>query len=279
MSFIFYKLFYKCCCLKPISDRVQQPDVIPRLMRPLVGIPEHTAIESKARSIHMKPSLPLVPLVRVPSYHLAVVTNWPFQKCLALAHAQHCDWPGAKTPYAAKLMEEVKGIHVVLLGEVDEAVDAVVLDVVERRVPLAPQAALRRVLGRPSASIGRVAVGGGEVAVHEAAAAEQVRGLARGGAAVDDEPEQRLGHEAEGVREAVQVVRLQRARAGRRHDDQGRRRRQRQRRGGLGRRGEREVVEVEVEVAVREGEEAGDEAEEEAEDEARRREGPPRRER
>jgi hypothetical protein len=38
-------------------------------------------------------------------------------------------------------------------------------------------------------------------------------------------------------------------------------------------------VEVEVEVAVREGEEAGDEAEEEAEDEARRREGPPRRER
>lgn len=84
--------------LKPISDRVQQPDVIPRLMRPLVGIPEHTAIESKARSIHMEPSLPLVPLVRVPSYHLAVVTNWPFQKRLALAHAQHCDWPGAKTP-------------------------------------------------------------------------------------------------------------------------------------------------------------------------------------
>jgi hypothetical protein len=34
----------------------------------------------------------------VPSYHLAAVTNWPFQKCLALAHAQHCDWPGAKTP-------------------------------------------------------------------------------------------------------------------------------------------------------------------------------------
>jgi hypothetical protein len=34
----------------------------------------------------------------VPSYHLAVVTNWPFQKRLALAHTQHCDWPGAKTP-------------------------------------------------------------------------------------------------------------------------------------------------------------------------------------
>jgi len=84
--------------LKPISDRVQQPDVIPRLMSPLVGIPEHTAIESKARSIHVKPSLPLVPLVRVPPYYLAVVTNWPFQKCLALPHAQHCDWPGAKTP-------------------------------------------------------------------------------------------------------------------------------------------------------------------------------------
>jgi len=85
---------------------------------------------------------------------------------------------------------------------------------------------LRRMLGRPPASIGRVAaVGGGEVAVHEAAAAEQVRGLARGGAAVDDEPEQRLRDEAERVREAVQVVRLQRARAGRRYDDQGRRRR------------------------------------------------------
>jgi hypothetical protein len=66
-----------------------------------------------------------------------------------------------------------------------------VLDVVERRVPLAPQAALRRVLGRPSASIGRVAVGGGEVAVHETAATEQGRGLARGGAAVNDEPERR----------------------------------------------------------------------------------------
>jgi hypothetical protein len=173
-------------------------------------------------------------------------------------------------------MEEVKGIHVVLVGEVDEAVDAVVLDVVERRVPLAPlQAALRRVLmGRPSPAsiIGRVAaVGGREVAVHEAAAAEQGGGLARGGAAVDDEPEQRLGHEAERVREAVQVVRLQRARAGRRDDDQGRRRRRRSR-GRLGRRGrrrsrrrvrdrEREVVEVEVEVAVREGEEARDEAE------------------
>lgn len=224
MSFIFYKLLYKCCCLKPISDRVQQPDVIPRLTSPLVGVPEHTAIESKARSIDMKPSLPLGPLVRVPSHYLAVVTNRPFHKCLALPHAQHCDWPGAKTPYAAKLVEEVKGVHVVLVGEVDEAVDAVVLDVVERRVPLA-QAARRRVLGPRPASTGRVAVGlGGQVAVHEAAAAEQRGGLARGGAAVDDEPEQRLRDEAEGVREAVQVVRLQRARAGRRHDDQGRRR-------------------------------------------------------
>jgi hypothetical protein len=84
--------------LKPISDRVQQPDVIPRLTSPLVGVPEHTAIESKARSIDMKPSLPLGPLVRVPSHYLAVVTNRPFHKCLALPHAQHCDWPGAKTP-------------------------------------------------------------------------------------------------------------------------------------------------------------------------------------
>lgn len=126
-------------------------------------------------------------------------------------------------PYAAKVMEEVKGIHDVLVGEVDDAVDAVVLDVVERRVPLAQAGALRVVLG-PPASI--VAVGvGGEVAVHEAAASEQRGGLARGGAAVDDEPEQRLRDEAERVREAVQVVRLQRARAGRRHDDQGRRRR------------------------------------------------------
>lgn len=128
----------------------------------------------------------------------------------------------APLPYAAKLVEEVKGVHVVLVGEVDEAVDAVVLDVVERRVPLA-QAARRRVLGPRPASTGRVPVGG-QVAVHEAAAAEQRGGLARGGAAVDDEPEQRLRDEAEGVREAVQVVRLQRARAGRRHDDQGRRR-------------------------------------------------------
>ena len=50
--------------LKPIPDRVEQLDVIPRLKRPLVSILEHTAIESKAR-IHMKPLLPLAHLVRL----------------------------------------------------------------------------------------------------------------------------------------------------------------------------------------------------------------------
>lgn len=167
MSFIFNKLFYKCCLLKALPDRVQQPDVVPRLVRPLVGIPEHAAIESKARRIHMEPSRPAVPLVRVPSNHSAIVTDRPFQLRLALPHAQHCDRPGAKTPYASKLLEEVKGVDVVLVGEVDESVDAVLLDVVE--------------------------------------------------------PEQRLRDKAERVREAVQVVRLQRAGAGRRHDYQGRR--------------------------------------------------------
>ena len=44
-------------------------------------------------------------------------------------------------PYGAKLLEEVKGVDVVLVGEVDEAVDAVLLDVVERGVPLAQAAA------------------------------------------------------------------------------------------------------------------------------------------
>lgn len=166
MSFIFNKLFYKCCLLKALPDRVQQPDVVPRLVRPLVGIPEHAAIESKARRIHMEPSRPAVPLVRVPSNHSAIVTDRPFQLRLALPHAQHCDRPGAKTPYASKLLEEVKGVDVVLVGEVDESVDAVLLD---------------------------------------------------------DEPEQRLRDKAERVREAVQVVRLQRAGAGRRHDYQGRR--------------------------------------------------------
>ena len=48
--------------LKPISDRVEQLDVIPRLKRPLVS---NTAIESKARRIHMKPLLPLAHLVRL----------------------------------------------------------------------------------------------------------------------------------------------------------------------------------------------------------------------
>jgi len=47
--------------LKPISDRVEQLDVIPRLKRPLIS---NTAIESKAR-IHMKPLLPLAHLVRL----------------------------------------------------------------------------------------------------------------------------------------------------------------------------------------------------------------------
>lgn len=199
-------------------------------------------------------------------------------------------------------MEEVKGVDVVLVGEVDDAVDTVLLDVVERSVPLPEAAAAagfrRRAPGPPPpASVVVVAAGGGdEVAVHDTAASEQRGSLARGGgAALDDEPEQRLRDEAERVGEAVQVVRLQRARAGWRHDDQGRRlpvvlwlRRsssvvvvpdwgRRRRKGGVVVVREREVVEVElVEVAVREGDEAGDEAEEEAEQEARRREGPPR---
>jgi hypothetical protein len=34
--------------LKPQLDRVQQPDVVPGLMSPLLGVPQHSAAESKA---------------------------------------------------------------------------------------------------------------------------------------------------------------------------------------------------------------------------------------
>lgn len=167
---------------------------------------------------------------------------------------------------------------------------------IQRRVPLAGAAVNSRAVLPPSAAagtiLGRVGDGGGEVAVHDPAAAEERGRVARGGAGLDDEPEQRGRREAERVREPAQVVRLQRACAGRRHDQQQlpllRRRRQR----GVdvdddgrrvlpdedgGRRGREREVEVEVEVAVGEGEEARDEAEEEAEEEARRGDGPPRR--
>lgn len=58
------------------------------------------------------------------------------------------------------------------------------------------------------------------MAIHDPAAAEQSGRLARGGAILDDEPEQRGRREAERVREAAQVVGLQRAGAGRRDDQE-----------------------------------------------------------
>lgn len=84
--------------LKALPDGVQKPDVVPRLVRPLVGIPEHAAVESKPRRIHMEPSRPAAPLARVPSNHSAIVTDRALQLRLALPHAQHCNRPGAKTP-------------------------------------------------------------------------------------------------------------------------------------------------------------------------------------
>lgn len=121
-----------------------------------------------------------------------------------------------------KVVEEVKGIDVVLVGEVDDAVEAVMLDVVERRVPLAHAALHREILSPAQAPgiLGRVGGGGGKLAIHDPAAAEQGSRLARGGAGLDDEPEQRRRHEAERVREPAQVVRLERAGAGRRHDQE-----------------------------------------------------------
>lgn len=56
------------------------------------------------------------------------------------------------------------------------------------------------------------------MAIHDPAAAEQGGRFARGGAVVDDEPEQRGWSEAERVREPAQVVGLERAGAGWRHN-------------------------------------------------------------
>lgn len=84
----------------------------------------------------MEPPQPPGLLIRMPPDHPAPVTHGPLQYRLTLPRSQHCDRPGAETPYLAKMAEEVKGVDVALVGEVDDAVDAVVLDMVERRVLL-----------------------------------------------------------------------------------------------------------------------------------------------
>lgn len=170
----------------------------------------------------MEPPQPPALLGRMPPHHSAPVTHRPCQYRLTLPRGKHCDRPGAEAPYLAKVVEEVKGVDVGLVGEVHDAVQAVVLDMVERRVPAA-RAAVHghgEVLPPAAGLLGRLGGGGGQVAIHDPAAAEQSGRLARGGAILDDEPEQRGRREAERVREPAQVVGLERAGAGRRHDQE-----------------------------------------------------------
>jgi hypothetical protein len=64
-------------------------------------------------------------------------------------------------PYLAKVVEEVKGVDVGLVGEVYDAVQAVVLDMVERRVPAARAAVHGEVLPPAAGLLGRLGGGGG----------------------------------------------------------------------------------------------------------------------
>lgn len=76
MSFIFYKLLYKCRLLKPLLCRVELPDVIPGLMTSVLGVPKLTAVECKTRHIYMEPPLILAPICCVPSHHTTTFTDW-----------------------------------------------------------------------------------------------------------------------------------------------------------------------------------------------------------
>ena len=102
------------------------------------------------------------------------------------------------------MVEEVKGVDVALVGEVHDAVEAVVLNMVERRVPPAHAVVHGELLSpAPGFLLGRFGGGGRQVAIHDPAAAEQSGRLARGGAVLDDEPEQRGPREAERDRKSV----------------------------------------------------------------------------
>lgn len=101
-------------------------------------------------------------------------------------------------------------VDALLVGEVDDAVESVVLDELERGIHL-----VWAVVG------GVELLAASDVAVHDGGAAQRGGGLGRGLAGLDDEPEHRRVDEAQRLAHPAEVEGLGGAGArGRHHDEQ-----------------------------------------------------------
>jgi hypothetical protein len=113
-------------------------------------------------------------------------------------------------PDLAELVEEAEVEHVAEAGEVDDAGEAVVLDVRERDVPLAVPLLARRDVGRREVTLVC------EVAVHEPRGVQHPRRGGYVGRRLHHHPQQRRRHEPQRVRHPRQRRRALARRGGRR---------------------------------------------------------------
>lgn len=114
----------------------------------------------------------------------------------------------------AQALEELEGVDALLVGEVDDAVEAVVLDELKRGIHLVRAQVERG--GRGGVEL----VAASDVSVHDGGAAQRGGGLGRGLAGLDDEPEHGRVDEAQRLAHPAEVVRLRGAGPRRRHDDE-----------------------------------------------------------
>lgn len=103
-------------------------------------------------------------LTCVPPHNLVLFTDRAFQHHTILSVIRdHWHRPCAEPPDLAQAFEEVEGVDALLVGEIDNAVEAVVLDELERGIHLVrPEA--ERVIG------GVELVAASDVAVHDGGA-------------------------------------------------------------------------------------------------------------
>jgi hypothetical protein len=112
----------------------------------------------------------------------------------------------------AQALEELERVDALLVGEVDDAVESVVLDELERGIHL-----VRAEVGGGG---GVELVAAADVAVHDGGASQRGGGLGRGLAGLDDDPEHGRIDEAEGLAQPVEVVGLRGAGVRGRDDDE-----------------------------------------------------------
>lgn len=133
-----------------------------------------------------------------------------------MAESERENWAD-EVPDLAEAVEELQGVDALLVGEVDDAVEAVVLHDLQSGIHL-----VRAVVdGGVGVAGGGELVAAADVAVHDGGAAQRVGGLRGGLAGLDDDPEHGRAREAQRLAHPAEVVGLRRPGArGRDHDEQ-----------------------------------------------------------